>query len=88
MAWYDDLWSGIKSAVNVGKDVVSTVAPVLPFLLKKGQTPGDFKDTPANRKKVLKLFEKLHPHHAEKIKAYKKGGSMVVAKRGRGRPRK
>jgi hypothetical protein len=88
MAWYDDIWNGIKQGVGVAKDVVSTVAPVLPFILKKGQSPADFKDTPENRKRVLKLFERLHPHHAERIKAYKKGGQMVVAKRGRGRPRK
>jgi len=59
MAWYDDLWSGIKSVVNVGKDVVSTIAPILPFILKKGGSVKDFQDTPANRKKVLKAFNKV-----------------------------
>jgi hypothetical protein len=60
MAWYDDLWSGIKDVVNVGKDVVSTVAPLLPLILKKGGTVKDFKDTPENRKKILKAFNKVH----------------------------
>lgn len=60
MAWYDDLWSGIKSVVNVGKDVVSTVLPILPFILKKGGRVEEFKDTPANRAKILKAFNKMN----------------------------
>lgn len=60
MAWYDTLWSGIKSAVGVAKDVVSTVAPIIPLLLKKGGSVSDFKDTPANRRKVLTAFNKIH----------------------------
>jgi len=60
MAWYDDVWSGIKSAVGVAKDVASTVAPILPFILKKGGTVKDFKDTPENRKRLLRAFNKVH----------------------------
>ena len=60
MAWYDDLWSGIKSVVSVGKDVVNTVLPILPFILKKGGRVEEFKDTPANRAKILKAFNKMN----------------------------
>jgi hypothetical protein len=60
MAWYDDLWSGIKSAVGVAKDVASVVTPFLPLILKKGGKIGDLEDTPANRKKILTLFNKVH----------------------------
>lgn len=61
MAWYDDIWSGIKSVVSVGKDIVSTVAPILPLLLKKGGSLSEFRDTPANRKKIINAWNKLHP---------------------------
>jgi hypothetical protein len=60
MAWYNTLWDGIKSAVGVAKDVASTVAPILPFILKKGGSVKDFHDTPENRKKILKAFNKVH----------------------------
>jgi|688.fasta_scaffold390008_2 hypothetical protein len=60
MAWYDDLWSGIKSVVGVAKDAASAVTPFLPLLLKKGGHIGDLKDTPANRKKIVQLYNKVH----------------------------
>ena len=60
MAWYDDIWNGIKDATKTVGDVVSTVAPILPFLLKKGGSVKDFKDTPANRKKLVQAYNKAH----------------------------
>lgn len=60
MAWYDDIWSGIKSVVGVAKDVASVVTPFLPLLLKKGGHIGELKDTPANRKKIVQLYNKVH----------------------------
>jgi len=60
MVWYESLWQGIKDAVGVAKDVATTVAPVLPFILKKGGTVSDFKDTPENRRKLLRAFNKVH----------------------------
>lgn len=61
MAWYDDLWSGIKQGVSGVVSVVKDVAPLIPLFLKKGGAVSEFKDTPANRKKLTKLFYKLHP---------------------------
>ena len=79
MAWYDDLWSGIKSGVSsvagVVKDVagaVGSVAPLIPLLLKKGGKVEDFKDTPANRRKIINLYKKLHPHHKKAVEAMMK----------------
>ncbi len=70
MAWYDDLWSGIKQGVSGVASVVKDVAPLIPLFLKKGGSVTEFKDTPTNRKKVEKLFMKLHPN-AKKIRAKK-----------------
>jgi hypothetical protein len=60
MPWYSDLWEGIKSVVGVAKDVASVVTPFLPLILKKGGKIADLEDTPANRKKILTLFNKVH----------------------------
>jgi len=81
MAWYDDLWSGIKSVVNVGKDVVSTIAPILPFILKKGGRVEEFKDTPANRSKVLKAFNKMNKSSHSMKFIMKKLGKMTGQKK-------
>jgi hypothetical protein len=35
MAWYDDLWQGIKDATKTVGDVVTTVAPILTFSVEK-----------------------------------------------------
>lgn len=69
--WYDDLWSGIKDGFNGVVSVVKDVAPILPLLLKKGGSVTEFKDTPANRKKLHKLWKKLHPHATKKRVAKK-----------------
>ena len=60
MAWYDDIWNGIKDATKTVGEVVSTVGPILPFLLKKGGSVKEFKDTPANRKKLVQAYNKAH----------------------------
>jgi hypothetical protein len=67
MAWYDDIWNGIKSAANfvgdvfsTGEKVIKTVAPILPLILKKGGKVSEFKDTPANRRKILNAFNRVH----------------------------
>ncbi len=67
MAWYDDLWSGIKSAVSEVAGVVKDVAPIIPLLLKKGGKVSEFKDTPANRRKLVNAIKKMHPAHSKKI---------------------
>jgi len=76
MGFFEDAWNWTKNAV---KDVYNTISPivntakevapyVLPLLAKKGkdgrEIKKEFKDTPANRKIVLKLFNK---HHKTKI---------------------
>jgi len=79
-AWYEDAWNWVKGAasdvydtVKKGVDVAKEVAPyVAPLIaaLKKGKDgkevmkPKEFKDTPANRKKLLKAF---NMHHKTKI---------------------
>ena len=60
MAWYDDIWEGIKDATKTVGDVVTTVGPILPFLLKKGGSAKEFKDTSANRKKLVQAYNKAH----------------------------
>jgi hypothetical protein len=60
MAWYDDIWNGIKDATKTVGDVVTTVGPILPFLLKKGGSAKEFKDTSANRKKLVQAYNKAH----------------------------
>lgn len=92
MGFFDDVWNGIKDAANwtynTAKDVLpiaKEVAPyVLPLIAKKG---GEMtQDTPANRKKILNAWNKLHPHHKmseAKMKKYmlhKKKGGMVKRK--------
>jgi hypothetical protein len=60
MAWYDEVWSTIKDiGAGVG-EVVSTVAPILPFILKKGGSVKDFHDTPANRRKLVAAYNRAH----------------------------
>lgn len=78
MAWYDDLWSGLKKGVSEVADVAKSVAPLIPLILKKGGKVSDFKDTPANRAKLVKLFMKMHGH-----KMHKKSAAKKPAKRGR-----
>jgi hypothetical protein len=60
MAWYDDVWNWTKKAVSDVADVATKVAPLLPLILKKGGKVEEFKDTPANRRKLLAAFNKLH----------------------------
>lgn len=60
MVWYEDLWNGLKKGVSEVADVASKVAPLIPLILKKGGKVSEFKDTPANRAKLVKLFMKLH----------------------------
>jgi len=83
MAWYDDLWGGIKSAVGDVADVVGKVAPLVPLFLKKGGSVSDFKDTPANRRKIINLYKKINPHHKAKVDAYLKSKKVKNGKRGR-----
>lgn len=104
MAWYDDVWNWTKGAVKDVADVAKNVAPLLPLILKKGGNVGEFKDTPQNRKKLLKLFNKLHKSNVpySHLQKMKKGGELKMElerehartpdilpfKRGRGRPKK
>lgn len=60
MAWYDDVFNWVKGAAKDVADIVTPLAPLIPLLLKKGGRVDEFKDTPANRKKLLRLFNKLH----------------------------
>jgi len=61
MAWYDDVWNTIKDIGKGVGDVVSTVAPILPFILKKGGSVKEFKDTAENRAKILRAWNRAHP---------------------------
>jgi hypothetical protein len=96
MGFFGDIWDGIKSAANwtynAAKDVIPIAEKVLPYvaplLLKKGGKIEDFKDTPANRKKILTAFNKIHPEFKmteAKIKKYmamkKKGGMIMPMKK-------
>jgi len=89
MGFFDDVWNGIKDGAtwvyNTAKDILPVaekVAPyVLPLLAKKG---GEIlKDTPENRRKILRTWNKLHPNHKmseakmKKYMAMKKKGGMV-----------
>jgi hypothetical protein len=62
MGFFEDAWSTMK---DIGKgigDVVTTVAPILPFILKKGGSVKDEnKDTPANRAKIVRAWNRAHP---------------------------
>ena len=74
--WWENAWSWVKNAasdvydtVKKGVDTVKEVAPyVAPLIaaLKSGKDGKmkEFKDTPANRKKILAAFNK---HHKSKI---------------------
>lgn len=77
-AWYEDAWNWVKGAasdvydtVKKGVDVAKEVAPYVAPLIAALKTGKDgkmkqkeFKDTPANRKKLLAFFNK---HHKSKI---------------------
>lgn len=72
-SFFEDAWNWTKNAV---KDVYNTISPVVdtvkeiapyiaPLLLKKGgMVRKQVKDTKANRKKILRYFNK---HHKTKI---------------------
>jgi len=72
MTWFEDAWNWTRNAVSdvadvvkKGADAVSTVLPyIAPLLLKKGGQVKEFRDTQANRKKVLSYFNK---HHKTKV---------------------
>lgn len=73
MGFLEDAWNWTKNAVKSVYDtvspVVNTVKEIIPYvaplLLKKGgMVNGEVKDTIANRKKILKFFNK---HHKTKI---------------------
>ena len=60
MAWYDDVWNWTKKAVSDVADVATKVAPLLPLFLKAGGKVKEVADTPANRGKLLRHFNKVH----------------------------
>lgn len=59
-SWWEDAWNWTKGAVKDVADVVSTVAPIAAMFLKSGGKVKELADTPANRAKVLKHFNKVH----------------------------
>ena len=62
MGFFDDVWSTMKDIGKGVGDVVTTVAPILPFILKKGGSiKNENKDTPANRAKIVRAWNKAHP---------------------------
>ena len=60
MGFFDDVWSTMKDIGKGVGDVVTTVAPILPFILKKGGSVKQ-EDTPTNRRKLLNAWNKAHP---------------------------
>ena len=90
MGFFDSIWNGIKDAASwtygAVKDVLPIAEKVLPYvaplLLKKGGKIENMKDTPANRKKILNAWNKIHPKYKmteaklKKHMLHKKGGMI------------
>lgn len=85
MGFFDDVWSTMKDIGKGVGDVVTTVAPLLPFILKKGGSVKQ-EDTPTNRRKLLNAWNKSHPGRqltmAQLTKALKAKGMMKAKKGG------
>jgi len=73
--WYESAWNWVKGAasdvyntitpiVNTAKELAPYITPLLALKKGKDGKMKEFKDTPANRKKILKAFNK---HHKTKI---------------------
>lgn len=81
MGFFDDVWDTMKDIGTGVGTVISTVAPILPFILKKGGTVKQ-DDTPANRRKLLNAWNKGHPGRqitmAQLTKALKAKGMTKV----------
>jgi len=73
MTFWDDVWDTMKDIGKGVGEVVTTVAPILPFILKKGGKVGDLnKDTPENRRKLLRAWNRAHPGRQIKMSALNK----------------
>jgi hypothetical protein len=59
MGFWENAWNWTKGAVSDIADVATKVAPLVPLFLKKGGKV-EMPDTPANRTKFLKHFNKAH----------------------------
>lgn len=77
MGWWDDAWNWTKGAIKDVADVATTVAPLVSMFLKKGGAVKEFPDTPANRAKVLRHFNKVH-----KTKISMKMFNDIIASKG------
>lgn len=60
MGFWEDAWNWTKNAVSDVADVVGKVAPVAAMFLKAGGSTKEVADTPANRRKFLSHFNKVH----------------------------
>ena len=58
--WWEDAWNWTKGAVKDVAEVAGAVAPIVGMFLKAGGKVKELADTPANRAKVLKHFNKVH----------------------------
>ena len=77
MGWLEDSWHWLKGAVKDVADVATTVAPVVSMFLKKGGGVKEVPDTPANRAKLLRHFNKVH-----KTKISMKMMNDIIASKG------
>lgn len=59
-AWYEDAYNWLKGAVKDVSEVVGAAAPLVSMFLKKGGKVKEVPDTPANRAKLLRHFNKMH----------------------------
>lgn len=77
MGWLEDAWNWTKGAVSEVADVVGKVAPVAAMFLRTGGKVKELADTPANRAKVLRHFNKVH-----KTKVSMKMFNDIIASKG------
>lgn len=77
MGFWEDAWNWTKGAISDVADVVGKVAPVVSMFLKKGGAVKELADTPANRAKVLRHFNKVH-----KTKVSMKMFNEIIASKG------
>jgi len=75
MGFWEDSWHWLKGAVKDVADVATTVAPLIPLVLKKGGKI-EVPDTPANRRKLVNAFNK---HHKTKL-TMKMANEIINAK--------
>lgn len=76
MGFWSDAWEWTKGAVKDVADVVGTVAPIASLFLKAGGKV-EVPDTPANRGKFLRHFNKVH-----KTKLSMKMLNEIIASKG------